>query len=478
MSVPPADDSPPSSRRIVVVGGGLAGLAAAAALAARGLAVTLLESRPRLGGRASSFDDASTGDTIDNCQHVAMGCCTAFFDFCRLTGIEGQFERQSHLNFVAPDGRISRWSAAALPAPLHLAPAFLKLSYLTLREKLAAARGLRALARGWDVRTGESFAAWLERQRQPQLVVDRFWYVVLVSALSESLDRIDVGYARKVFVDGFLANRAGWEVTIPRAPLDAIYEGPLLSWLERQGVDVRRRSGAAAVELAEGRATGVRLRAGDSVAGDAFILAVPQDRLLPLLPEPLRESAFFRRAAEFETAPISSVHMWFDRPITELPHAVFVDRTCQWLFAKPKGASGESGGYYQIVVSASRQFLELSTSDAIEHVRRELADIWPAAREANLLHARIVTEHKAVFSPTPGIDALRPTQQTPVENLFLAGDWTATGWPATMEGAVRSGYLAAERVLARLGRPASIVPPELPVGRLSRWLYGLSSVRA
>jgi squalene-associated FAD-dependent desaturase len=468
------------SSHVVIVGGGLAGLASAAALADRGVRVTLLESRPRLGGRASSFTDAATGETIDNCQHVAMGCCTNFREFCRLLKIDHLFRDERELTFIGPDGRSYPWRIANLPAPLHLAKAFAGLGYFTWDEKLAAARGLRALARLKDVRDGESFADWLARRKQPRRVVDWFWDVVLVSALSESLDRIDAHYARKVFVDGFLANREGAVVTIPTVPLDEIYGGPILNWLTRRCVTVRMQTGAQSLEMAEGRIAGVVLRSGERVAADDFVLAVPQDRVTALLPEPVRGDAYFANAARFETAPISSVHLWFDRPITTLPHAVFVGRTSQWVFRRTAiaGESGaepqpERGYYYQVVVSASRRFLEMETAAAIELVRGELAGIWPVTNEATLLHSRIVTEHKAVFSPLPGIDRIRPVQQSPIANLQLAGDWTSTGWPATMEGAVRSGFVAAENVLGRLGYSAPVLRANLSVSGLARLLYGV-----
>ena len=196
--------------RVVIVGGGLAGLAAAAALGERGLAVTLLESRPRWGGRASSFADLATGESIDNCQHVHLGCGTNFRHFCRTVGIEPFFVREESLTFVAPDGRMSRFAAAPLPAPLHLFPSLLRLPYLSLSEKMRLARGLRQLA-GFDPAAcgDETFLHWLQHHGQSPALIERFWHVVLVSALSETLDRIDIAHARKVFVDAFLANRRG-----------------------------------------------------------------------------------------------------------------------------------------------------------------------------------------------------------------------------------------------------------------------------
>jgi len=192
----------------------------------------------------------------------------------------------------------------------------------------------------------------------------------------------------------------------------------------------------------------------------------------------LEKPGFF---APTESAPISSVHLWFDRPITDYPHAVIVGKTSQWLFQREDSRGGtdilsvpgQKSFYYQIVVSASREFLEMPTADAIEHVRQELASLWPVVNEATLLRGRVVTEHKAVFSPLPGIDSLRPPQQTSIPNLQLAGDWTQTGWPATMEGAVKSGFLAAENILARAGRSERIVAAPLKPAFLPRLLFRL-----
>jgi len=283
-----------------------------------------------------------------------------------------------------------------------------------------------------------------------------------------------VGYARKVFVDGFLANREGWKVIVPRRPLDEIY-GPVQKWLEGRGAVVRVSAGVERVEFEGERASAVVLRTGERIVADEFVVAVPWDRAGGLLAEGRQAGAC--PTAPRESAPISSVHLWLDRAITDLPHAVFVGKTCQWLFRREEnsacGATDQASFYYQIVVSASRGFLEMPTADAIEHVRRELASVWPVVNEATLLRGRVVTEHKAVFSPLPGIDDVRPPQQTAIANLQLAGDWTRTGWPATMEGAVKSGFLAAENVLGHHRRQDAVVAPILSVSRLSRWLMGL-----
>ena len=183
-----------------------------------------------------------------------------------------------------------------------------------------------------------------------------------------------------------------------------------------------------------------------------------------------------RPAASARTAPIASLHLWFDRPITSLPHATLVGRLSQWLFNRSRPeATGRTTHYYQVVISDAREVAQRPQADVIAEVVSELKSIWPESVSAELLHSRTVIEHKAVFSPLPGSDKLRPLQQSPIANLQLAGDWTCTGWPSTMEGAVRSGFLAAENVLGQLGRSANWLQPDLPISALSRWMFGLSS---
>lgn len=471
--------------RTIIAGGGLAGLAAAVALTERGLKCTVLESRPRLGGRASSFLDPTSGTYIDNCQHVSLGCCTNFRHFCETTGLAEFFRTEPTLYFVGPAGKIDRFSASSLPAPLHLAGAFARLSYLTWAEKLALGTALRSLAGGIRPEDRQiPFSEWLVRHGQSPSAISKFWHVVLVSALSETLDRIDVEHARKVFVDTFLTNRRGWLVDIPTVPLEDLYGGRLTDWLTSRGTELRLQATVEGFELDGDRVTAVRLGSGETVAGDEFVCALPFFRVLSVLPASLAAHPDLAGIERLQAAPISSVHLWFDQPIMEMPHAVLVDRLCQWVFNRTAlaqrsrstdsaPAMPDEGYYYQIVISASRELAGQSRESILAQVLHELAEIWPAAKVARLLHSRQVTEHRAVFSPVPGVDAGRPRQQSPVENLQLSGDWTQTGWPATMEGAVRSGYLAAANVLQRQGRIEAVVQPDLPVARLSRWLMGI-----
>lgn len=463
---------------VAIIGGGLAGLAAAVALTGRGVPVVLCEARQRLGGRAGSFVDPDSGETLDNCQHVSLGCCTNLADFCRTVGIDGLFRTERELTFIGPDGEVCPFRELPLPAPLHLLNGFRSLTYFDGRERRLLVAGLRSLAPALpESERNRPFKDWLDAHHQTPRLQELFWHVVLVSALSESLDRIDTGHARKVFVDTFLANRAGWRVLIPTAPLDVLFGDRVRAWLEQRGAQVRTGAGCRTLELADGRVTAALLRDGERVTAETFIVAVPHWRLAELLPAELATRPEIQQLSRIETAPISSVHVWFDRPITELPHAVLVGRLSQWMFNRTAiwGGADEDGWGYQIVISASREVRERGAADVIAAVIAELQSIWPAAREAQVVRSRLVTEQRAVFAPTPGVDALRLPQQSSIANLMFAGDWTQTGWPATMEGAVRSGFLAAEQVLAGRGAAVRLVQPDLPVSWLSRLAFHLKT---
>jgi squalene-associated FAD-dependent desaturase len=445
--------------RVIVIGGGLAGLAAAVALAPRGFRVTVLESKTRLGGRASSFQDPTTGQLIDACQHVSMGCCTNFHHFCDTVGVGRLLEPQPKLYFQTPDRRVSVFASDPWPAPFHLGRALASAHYLTATDKLRIGYGLaRMLLEPADA--DPPLKDWLVRHRQNARTIDRFWGVVLVSALNETADRVGLKYARKVFRDGFVRHRDAFTVHVPTVPLAKLYGEELRSWLARYGVEVREGAGVSSIVFATTSGSGqgvVHLRDGTTLSADTVILAVPFGRVLDLLPPDLAGDPFFARIGKLEPSPITSVHIWFDRAVMKLPHVVLIDGLGQWVFNR-----GEAGEHYlQVVVSAARPLKGLGRDEVTNRILAELRILYPTAVDANVIRTKVVTEHAATFAAVPGVDAFRPPQLTPVTNLFLAGDYTATGWPATMEGAVRSGYLAAEAVLARASRPERIVRADL-----------------
>jgi squalene-associated FAD-dependent desaturase len=444
---------------VAIIGGGLAGLAAATALAPCGIQVTVLESRNRIGGRAGSFTDPVSGQLIDTCQHVSMGCCTNLAHFCRTVGIDHLLRPQPVLYFMTPDRRVSRFRAGPWPAPFHLAASFLGAHYLTPMEKLRIAWGLACLRRT-SATADPPFADWLARHGQTPRTVSRFWGVVLTSALNETPDRIGLRYARKVFMDGFLRHRRGFEIELPSVPLGRLYGDELRDWFGRHGIRIMLNCGVKAMRLQSGRVERLELRGDESLQADWYIAAAPFDRLLDLLPaEETRGTAIWDSLRRLETSPITSVHVWYDRPVMTWPHLVLVEGVGQWVFNRGETAPGEQ--YLQVVVSAARQFRGLGREEVQRRVVEELARLLPAAVPERLRRARVITEHAATFSAVPEVDRWRPGQETPIANLFLAGDWTATGWPATMEGAVRSGYLAAEYLQRRVGPAKCFVQPDL-----------------
>jgi zeta-carotene desaturase len=490
---------------VAIAGGGLAGLAAGSALASAGFRVTLLERRPYLGGRASSFEHPGTGEVVDNCQHVLLGCCTNLTGFYRRIGAEDLVRWYDRLNFLEPGGRRSVIGGSWLPAPLHALPSFLSASALTWKDKAAIARALCSLLRRAPADEGRPFSEWLAVHRQTPGAIKHFWEIVLVSALNEELDRLSTAAAAMVIRESFLKSAAGGRMGLPRVPLTELYSkageyirerggrvelragvesfAPVEEWTGGapegvEGVEAAVDSSACGSGLLASRA-GVRLDVnGKPRMFDYLVVAVPFDALERLLPAemPAVKNRDLRAAlGRFETSPITGVHLWFDRQITELDHAVLLDRTLQWMFQKSRilndrSAANGAGSYLELVISSSRSLLRKSRQEIIDLAVRELADFFPVVKEAKLVKATVIKEVQATFSPLPGSDAYRPRSTTPWPRIFLAGDWTATGWPATMEGAVRSGNLAAEALCRSAGREAHFLLPDLKPSGLMRFL--------
>ncbi len=325
-----------AATRVAVIGGGLAGMAAAVGLRSAGCRVTLLEARRYLGGRASSFRDAKSGEWVDLCQHVSMGCCTNLADFCRRTGIAPFFRRERTLHFFGPDGRRFDLRASPfLPAPLHLAPSLWRLKYLSTGDRIRIGRALLSLARmpASGTEPEPTIAAWLVRAGQSPAAIERFWAVVLVSALGESLERASLSAARKVFVDGFMASRGAYVIEIPSVPLNEIYDLRLRRWFADQQVELRTETGIRELEITATDDLQITTAGGELQVWDAVVIAVPWRQIGTLIgPKLAARLPWLAEAARLEASPISGVHLWFDRPIADVEHAVLVGRTSQWVF--------------------------------------------------------------------------------------------------------------------------------------------------
>ncbi|HLJ18509.1 MAG TPA: hydroxysqualene dehydroxylase HpnE [Bryobacteraceae bacterium] len=429
---------------VIVIGGGLAGLAAAAALGTAGYGVQLLEARGFLGGRATSYPlSQSDGDTatIDNCQHILLRCCVNLLDFYERLNAREHIRFHREFFFLEPGGRMSTLKAGIFPAPAHFAGSFFHLRFLSTADKIAVGRAIAALRSEWSSRQDLdriTMLQWLEEKRQTPRAIQRFWRQVLVSAINEDLDRMAALHGFQVFHLGFLARADSYQMGIPAVPLGELYG--VEAWKRFDSVRIVLRSAVERIVIDNSTVREVTV-AGASRRADFYVCCLPFERVPTVAPDlPLDLSSFSH-------SPITGIHLWFDRPVTDLPHATLLDRTIQWMFNKDRGR------YVQVVVSASRSLVEMSRADVIELATRELAEFFPAVRKARLEKAHVVKELRATFSAAPGLEQKRPASVTPVKNLFLGGDWTRSGWPATMEGAVRSGYLAAEAVTAAAGAP-------------------------
>lgn len=427
------------------------------------------------------------GEHVDNCQHVTLGCCTNLEDFYRRAGSTDKIRFYDRLVFVDPQGRRGILQSSFLPPPFHLALSFAFFSPLTLGDKLSVARAMLAIILGRG-RTpdmheagGISMLEWLRRRGQTPGAIERFWRVVLVSALDEELERTDARYGVEVFWKAFLANRAGYRMGVPAVPLADLYDGCKAA-VERKGGEVLLRAPVRSLRFEGGRVAGVRMDDGREESADNYILAVPHAVLPGLLPaEILRNEPGLAAFGKLTDSPITGVHFWFDRPVMAGEFLTVLDSTTQWIFNKtalygPGGAANGGGQYLQMVISASYDLLERPRQEIVDLCLREVRQVLPAARQAVLTKATVIKETAATFSPAPGCDQWRPKQATSIPGLFLAGDWTDTGWPSTMEGAVRSGYLAAEAVLRADGLEGAsgrFLQPDLPEGGLFALCKGI-----
>jgi zeta-carotene desaturase len=461
-------------KTVTVVGGGVAGMSAACALAEAGFRVQLVERRGYLGGRASSYLHPGVNEVIDNCQHVLFGCCTNLIGFYQLIGVADRIHWTSNMTMIEPGGRRSPLGPSWLPAPLHGLPKLLAAKAFTLADKIALGRAFRALLRPVAQDSTESLGAWLRRQHQTEGALNHFWRLVIASALNADIDSIALPYAAKVIRELFMNSAQAGSMGMSTVPLSELYAGAAQFLADRES-SVSFNANADGAEWDEETSQWTLATRGGSVRSDFLVLALPFEataKLLPQMPSAVGADALSQQLDRHEHWPICSVHLWFDREITELDHAVLLDREIHWMYNKSRLQPWRklTGSYLELVVSASRAFAALTREQAIAQAVSELAEFFPAVATAHLEKAALVKEVRATFGVPPGVDALRPTAVSPWPNCFLAGDWTATGWPSTMESAARSGHLAAEALCMSIGEPRTILAPDLKPSGLMKWI--------
>jgi len=436
--------------RVAVAGAGLAGLAAACELADAGHAVTVCERRPWAGGKTYSTRDRETGEEIDNGQHIAMRCTTEYVRFLRRVGSEHLIAWQPRLRVPVYDaqGRRSALAADALPAPLHLARSFAAYRHLRPADKLRAARAVLALrrTRANDASLGaESFAAWLRAHGQTARAIATFWDLILVPALNCTSEQASAAQAAFVFREGFLRSAEAAAIGVPKVGLSALHVEPALRYIEARGGELHTGCTIARVEIDEGAVRGLALADGGRIEADAYVLALPPRELREALPPGVASRPPFDALARFAPSPIVNLHLWWDRPVLPEPFAAFTGSDVQWLFARGQAADGAH--HTVISLSAARQWIETPRREIEDALVSQLRRALPAARAARVLRSALIKEPEATFVPAPGLR--RPGVRTPFANLAIAGAYTDTGWPATMESAVRSGLEAARAVAAR-----------------------------
>jgi squalene-associated FAD-dependent desaturase len=429
-----------SGARLAVVGGGLAGLSAAVELADAGAAVTLYEARARLGGATFSFE--RNGLWLDNGQHVALRCCTAYLGFLRRLGVDHLLPLQPRLRVpVLREGKpAAQIARARLPAPLHLAGTLLRYAPLSLRERLAAvkaATALQKLAPDDPALDGETFAGWLRDHGQSSNAVQALWNLIALPTLNLPAADASLAAAVKVFRTGLLDSADACDIGVPAVPFQRLHADPAADALERAG---------ARIQL------GTQLCAGDLITlleeNEAVIAAVPHTAAAELLPP---EAVDPDALAALGTSPIVNLHVHYDRRVLDEPLAAAVDSPLQWLFDRTRASGAAEGQLVAVSLSHAVDEIDASVATLRERYLPALERLLPAARGAEVLDFAVTHEPRATFRVAPGTGRLRPGTQTDVPGLYLAGAWTDTGWPATMEGAVRSGLAAARVALAGVG---------------------------
>jgi squalene-associated FAD-dependent desaturase len=457
-------------KSVTVIGAGVAGMSAACALAEAGFSVRLVERRAFLGGRACSYLHPGVKEVIDNCQHALFGCCTNLLDFYRRIGDVEKIHWTSEMTMIEPGGRRSLLGPSWLPAPLHDLPSLMAAKAFTLADKLALVRAFSALLRPIPSNSTESLGDWLRRHKQTEGALNRFWRLVIASALNADLDSIALPYAAMVIRGLFMNSAAAGRMGVSMVPLGELYAG-VTPFLNERGSSVLLNTPVEGAAWDEAAAQWtIHTRTGE-LTSHFLIVALPFEATAKLLPHLPASEGSAKLAAQIERHkhwPICSVHLWFDRDITELEHAVLLDREIHWMYNQSRLQTGRGGHYIELVISASRSFAALERKAAIELALAELDDFFPRVKEAKLEKVALVKEMRSTFGVPPGIDSARPVTVSPWPHCFLAGDWTATGWPSTMESAARSGHLAAEAFCKAIGAPRTILAPDLKAHGMMR----------
>ncbi|MEW6210837.1 MAG: hydroxysqualene dehydroxylase HpnE [Acidobacteriota bacterium] len=434
------------SRRVAIIGGGFGGLAAAVALSERGAKVLLLERRNHLGGRAYSFLDSKTGCIVDNGQHLFMGCYRETIAFLKKIGSLDRVEFQDRLrvDFLEKRGAVSL-ACPRLPPPFHLLAGLLRMRGLTLGDKLRAIKAGRALGSSDEVE-GRTVSQWLRGLDQSARINELFWHPLSIATLNESPDMASARMLLVVLKNAFTGSRFDSSLGMSRVGLSDLYTESARRFIESRNGEVRTNAAVEKLAIENKKAKAAILKSGERIEADFFISAVPPRAFLEMLSEDIRRNEF-AEIGRLNSSPIVSINLWFDRPVVEYRFAGLIGARIQWLFNKDLIIKeSESSNHLALIISAARGFIDLSKEELVSIALEDLHALAPESRKAKLVHSLVVKEREATLSHSVESDRLRPDARTSIANLILAGDWTATGLPATIESAVMSGHRAADLV--------------------------------
>ena len=455
-----------SKPHVIILGGGISGISAAAVLLERDYPVTLVESRGFLGGRAFSFTDQQTGagphtgEQVDNGQHVIVGCCTEFRSLLKRLGLEDHWYIQPKLRIAVLDrhGKTGLLKAGLLPSPLHLLGSFLTFPHLTFGEKMKV---ILALVRAKFVNRQDpyyeriTFYEWLKGQGQSEPAVQNLWNLLVKPTLNDDVRDVSAVMGLMIIQEGILTGYHSSDIGYAVADLQSAIGDPAKEYLTRHGCQLMLGSPVTKLPVSADEIQGVDLGSGEQVTGDVYLSALPSDALLKVLPENVvNDHPLFGHLRGLATSPIVNVHLWYDRPVMHGDFCALVDSPLQWVFnqtsilAKGSGAEADTSGQHICVsISAAWDYINHPREALTKIIIEEMAEVFPLAKKARVARSVVVKQRHATFRCLPGAGDLRPGCRTPINNLFLAGEWTATGWPSTMEGAVRSGYNAAGAII-------------------------------
>ncbi len=463
-------------KEAVVVGGGVAGITAATLLAEAGIMVRLIEKRPLLGGRASSYLDVQTGERVDECQHGTLRCCTHLAALFTRLGISDQLRYFDSLTFIDGDGKLSNISSSWLPAPLHTSISFLIFKSLKLKDKTAIANGMLHMLRSPSKPDLDNIntAQWFKATGQTERAISRFWRPILVSACNEEPEFISCRHSFKVFRDAFLANRNGFHFGVPTKPLASLYTEPTIKFIEDRGGCVQTRTTVVKLNAYENGINSLMLQGGESICADGYIVTLQCDLIDRIIPAEIIgiNPGYWEHLKDISLVPIMGVHLWFKETIDCPPALALLDRKMEWIFNRSllyKSAEN-AGTFLSLVVSASRNYEGIPKDEIVKTALQEIHEVLPDTASFQPTRTAVVRWPRATLSPRPGVDGYRPGTDCGADNLFIAGEWTNTGWPSTMEGAARSGYEAATALLTRWGFSPPAAIPDLPVEGLSKFL--------